>query len=697
MFKIRLFPAALAIMAILVSCSTRIELVPQEPEDAEAVPDVPFITAILQDGEPLTRTAFDFPDWRMKVSWTAGDAISITPNAGMNFWQAGEYSLPDGGGSSADFVKTKAVGAQSDKYVAFYPADKLQSYPDLTHCFFTGQVQRKADPMAHLADYFFMCKEVTDYSVVDFSDAYKSSCMRVNVSGHTFLNPTKITVKISGNGFFNLNASCPAAPGWYYVGYGPESIVTSKEISVGLEGYGAETDIVAWIAMDLNDITIPAGDYIIVRVDCEDGVWRYKFKLDSGITLTGGNCHTLTVDSGWELSPADYTQYDYDGEVVALQENNRGLDLVIMGDGFIAEDFDGGDNSVYMNIMRNAADQFFLVPPYDYLRQFFNVYVVKAVSPERTNAVTTGLNGARNTGSETKFSVSFVPYSTSIDGDSNTVLEYTAKALQPDSDGMRMENSTTIVIANQPCRSGTCGNGWTGRAYDYDYGCAHAIAYMGMGTSTEEGNELVRHEAGGHGFGKLSDEYTGYNLTNTGPWNILANYHNIGLYRNVDRYIDEGMHASLGDDYPVTTTENVYWADLFGTANNYETTEGLGIYEGGMVYNNGICRPTENPSKSIMYANTGIFNAPCRRQILYRAKSIMGITEGSWGSAPELAAFLAWDAEHFQPNVSLYLSPKKQTRKSNCVEQYALPLAPPVMTYGRWEGTRFIPLENEHN
>ncbi len=695
MNKIRLFLAVLA-LAVIGSCSTRIELVPQEAEFTD-VPDIPFITAILQADEAATKTAFEFPDWRMKVSWTAGDAISITPGDGMTFWQAGEYTLPDGGGTSADFVQTRAVGGTSETYVAFYPADKVKSYPELTHCFFTGQIQHKADPMAHLADYFFMCKEVSDYSVVDFSDAHKSSCMRVNVSGNTFRNPKKITVKIGGKGKFKLNASAPGAPNWWYIGHEPEDIHTSSEISVGLDGYGVETDVVAWIAMDMQDVQIYAGDYVIVLVECDDCVWRHKFLVDADMTLTGGKCHTLTVDSGWEPSPADYTQYGYDGEVVTLQENNKGLDLVIMGDGFIAEDFDGGDNSVYMSIMRNAAEQFFKVPPYDYLKPFFNVYIVKAVSPERTNAETTGMNGARNTGSETKFSVSFVPNSTSVSGDNTMVFEYASRALEPDDDGKRLANATMIVIANQPCRSGTCYSGWGGDAYNVDYGLAYSIAYMGLGKNTEEGNQLVRHEAGGHGFGKLADEYTGYSLTNTGPWNTLAQYHPMGFSRNVDRYVDERNHAALGDSYPVTTAGNVYWADLFGTVNNYEQTESLGVFEGGMVYNNGICRPTENPSCSIMNANTGIFNAPSRRQILYRAKCLMGTNEGSWGSAEELAAFLAWDAEHFQPNVSDYLPARAPGKRPNSVEQYAMPFAPPVMVYGRWEGKRFIPIENEHN
>ena len=448
---------------------------------------------------------------------------------------------------------------------------------------------------------------------------------------------------------------------------------------------------------DMQDVQIYAGDYVIVLVECDDCVWRHKFLVDADMTLTGGKCHTLTVDSGWEPSPADYTQYGYDGEVVTLQENNKGLDLVIMGDGFIAEDFDGGDNSVYMSIMRNAAEQFFKVPPYDYLKPFFNVYIVKAVSPERTNAETTGMNGARNTGSETKFSVSFVPNSTSVSGDNTMVFEYASRALEPDDDGKRLANATMIVIANQPCRSGTCYSGWGGDAYNVDYGLAYSIAYMGLGKNTEEGNQLVRHEAGGHGFGKLADEYTGYSLTNTGPWNTLAQYHPMGFSRNVDRYVDERNHAALGDSYPVTTAGNVYWADLFGTVNNYEQTESLGVFEGGMVYNNGICRPTENPSCSIMNANTGIFNAPSRRQILYRAKCLMGTNEGSWGSAEELAAFLAWDAEHFQPNVSDYLPARAPGKRPNSVEQYAMPFAPPVMVYGRWEGKRFIPIENEHN
>lgn len=695
MNKIRLSGVVLA-LASLASCSTRIELVPQETELSE-VPDIPVITAILQADDAATKTAFEFPDWRMKVSWTAGDAISITPDSGMTFWQAGEYTLPDGGGTSADFVRTREVGGTSAPFVAFYPADKIKSYPDFTHFFFTGQVQRKADPMAHLADYFLMYKEVNDYSVVDFSDAHKSSCIRVNVSGNTFRNPRKITLKISGKGQFNLNASAPDAPNWWYIGYEPETIQTSSEISVDLEGYGVETDVVAWIAMDMQDVKIYSGDYVIVLVECDDCIWRHKFLVSSEMTLTGGKCHTLTVDSGWEPSPADYTQYEYDGEVITLQENNKGLDLVVMGDGFIAEDFNGGDNSLYMDIMRNAAEQFFEASPYDYLKPFFNVYIVKAVSPERTNAETTGLNGARNTGSETKFSVSFVPYSTSVSGNNAMVEEYAAKALQPDPDGKRLANATMIVIANQQCRSGTCHSGWGGEAYSTDFGYSHSIAYVGRGNNVEEGYQLVRHEAGGHGFGKLADEYSGYSLTNTGPWNTLAQYHPMGFSRNVDRYVNERNHAALGDSYPVTTIGNVYWAELFGTVNNYEQTEGLGVFEGGMVYNNGICRPTEIASNSIMNANTGIFNAPSRRQILYRAKCLMGTNEGSWGSEGELAAFLAWDAEYFQPKVSEYLPARVPAKKPNSVEQYALPLAPPVLVYGRWEGKRFIPIDNEHN
>lgn len=70
-----------------------------------------------------------------------------------------------------------------------------------------------------------------------------------------------------------------------------------------------------------------------------------------------------------------------------------------------------------------------------------------------------------------------------------------------------------------------------------------------------------------------------------------------------------------------------WWKNVDFTSNPLETrwshfindtryaNEGLGAYEGGLTYWNGVWRPTEN---SIMNTNTGGFNAPSREAIYYR-------------------------------------------------------------------------------
>ena len=679
--------AALAVIALTASCSRAV--VP-EPKAAEPVIEsLPYITAILP-GAPETKIAFDFPNWVLKASWTPGDQIAVTPG-GYGWNVAGIYTLPDGGGHSADFTLTQNVGANADEYRVFYPGDRVKCNSDFTRFYMEGQVQSKAAPMDHLKNFFAMYKVVNNYSTVDFSDAVKSSCFRVDVSGTTFKNPYRVAVTLVSSSSFTLNCY-PEGQFYFYNNDYPDSPKTSNTISVDLDGYGTESSLVAWIAMSNVDVELESGDMVRVKVFCEDGYLYSDYTLSSDMVLEGGHCHSITLDSGWKVGQADYTVYPFDGEVVTLQEAGKGLDLVLMGDGFIAADFDGGDSSEYMTLMKDMADNFFTAQPYIYLKPFFNIYVVKAVSPERTNAETTGANGARNTGTETKFSMRYTPNSTSVSGDDNTAMQYAMLALGNNASDMRVRNVTVIVVGNQPCRSGTCWNSWYSDSSNYDFGCGTAIAYFGRGTSVQEGRQLVRHEASGHGFGKLGDEYKGNKFTDTGPWNEIDEMHELGFFRNTDKYISASIQAQLGGD--LTTTSNVLWHDLFGTENNYESdsVEALGVYEGGYTYNIGFCRPTYQASRSIMNGNTGIFNAISRRQIYYRAQCLMGSPAGAWGSAEELAAFLAWDKVNMLPTLpgALSSSAPAKVEKQNGVEQYAQPLAAPVYLRRYWDGNKFV-------
>jgi hypothetical protein len=75
------------------------------------------------------------------------------------------------------------------------------------------------------------------------------------------------------------------------------------------------------------------------------------------------------------------TDYSQDGKVTKLQTatEGEGIDLVFMGEAFVDKDMESGGK--YEQKMNEAMEQFFSIEPYTSLRSHFNVYAVKAVSP----------------------------------------------------------------------------------------------------------------------------------------------------------------------------------------------------------------------------------------------------------------------------------------------------------------------------
>ncbi|MBO4263404.1 MAG: hypothetical protein J5871_01840 [Bacteroidales bacterium] len=671
-----------AVILLLAACAK--EQLPQGRAvlaDGKPVPDVPYLTAILPDA---TKTVFRYADQTLTALWAYYDAVSIVPN-GYDYYHAGVYRLPD---TAADrtyacFERETAVGATGDYYTAIYPG-RLKSYAQFTQFRYEGQVQRKAAPMAHLMDYFSMLVDnLASYGQVDFSASTRSSCMRFDLSGMTFHTPTRIILSCPGCGeaLFTLNNVTENT--LHYTSETYYSADKATSLSLDLTGYGdAEQQIIAYMMMSNAAVSLPAGTIVRVKVECEDGVWYNDQVLPADMTLTPGYCHRLTVDGDWTRSTADYTRYAYDGEVAQLQAGKAGLDLIIMGDGFIAEDF---DNGTYDAVMQMAVDQFFYHQPLRDFRSDFNIYSVKVVSPERPHAENTGLNGARNTGAETALGVFFTPNSTFLTGNHDAVLRYAAPVIGDSG----MSNATILVVVNQACYAGTCHNFYDTRDAS-DYGRGFCIAYSALGMSEEQGQCTIRHEAAGHGFGKLADEY--YYTVGTysqAVWNSLAAFHAAGMYRNVDRYVDafiyEQWQASISG-LALTDRTNVLWRDMFNTVNDYETVESLGVYQGGYTRDLDCCRPVADGSRSVMSGNRGVFNAVCRRQIFYRLKRLSGeYSSDMYGTEAELAAFLAWDAEHFLPGYDTWMA--SASIAPACVLENR-GHTPPVCHAGHWETGR---------
>lgn len=280
-----------------------------------------------------------------------------------------------------------------------------------------------------------------------------------------------------------------------------------------------------------------------------------------------------------------------DGKVSQLQSHTMGagIPVVLLGDGFIDKDIESGK---YQSAMEQAEEYFFSMEPVKTLREYFDVYTVTAVS----------LNDVFATGYQTKFGCKFGE-GTEITGNDNLCLTYAQKAAGE----VSLKNVLIIVVLNDTRYAGTCSIHYYDKIQDIPTG--PSIAYIPMTDGTKyQGvgfEQILHHEAIGHGFGKLADEYDdGGNGTVIPSKDIqdLQEAQSYGLFRNVD------IHAEVS---------RTYWAKL--AADTRFGNEGLGTFEGAYTYDKGVYRPTQT---SIMLNNQNAFNAPSREAIYKRVMSL---------------------------------------------------------------------------
>lgn len=286
-----------------------------------------------------------------------------------------------------------------------------------------------------------------------------------------------------------------------------------------------------------------------------------------------------------DLPQPDYyisRDFSRNGQITQLQKASRGngIDIVLMGDAFSDRQIADG---TYRSVMDKMAAAFFSEEPYASFRDFFNVYAVDVVSAtEGYDHAGQALGGWFGSG-------------TQVGGNDSKCIDFAQKAVGD----VRMDNVLIIVAMNSPKYAGTC--------YMYypsggDCGSGTSVAYFPIGEDDEGLAQLVHHEAGGHGFAKLDDEYSYDGTISQEEIDDKVSLGAAGWWKNVDFTADPS---------------EVKWS-RFLQDSRYQF-DGLGVFEGACTYSKGAWRPTEN---SIMRYNTGGYNAPSREAIWYRVHKL---------------------------------------------------------------------------
>lgn len=299
----------------------------------------------------------------------------------------------------------------------------------------------------------------------------------------------------------------------------------------------------------------------------------------------------ISQQGGQVLESVDFSE---DGKIDTLQQHAKGegIPIVLMGDGFVDQELADG---TYRRVMEKAMENLFTEEPVKSLREYFDVFMINAVSE----------NNDFGMGYKTAFSCKLAGgNSTVIKGDDVSVQVYVGKVLKEE----KKRNSLAVVVLNASVYAGTTYFGYqdgNGKFIEF------AIAYCPVieTLESEHFRQVLVHEAVGHGFGKLEDEYV-YpdkgNVTTLEMQQIRTMQAN-GWAQNVDF---------------TASKDTVLWAS-FLTDSRYQN-EHLGVYEGACTYPKGAYRPSED---SMMNSNTCAFNAPSRKSLYEKVMKIGMDTE----------------------------------------------------------------------
>lgn len=283
--------------------------------------------------------------------------------------------------------------------------------------------------------------------------------------------------------------------------------------------------------------------------------------------------------------PDEYISTDFskDGEVAVLQKATvgKGINIVFLGDAFTDRDMDEG--GLYDTVMNEAMEHFFAIEPYKTFRDRFNVYSVKAVSDREVVA----------TGASTAFST-YYGSDQYVNGDQDKCYEYAQKVPGINS----RDNLLVTVIINAKRLCGTAHMAESTQS---------SVAFVSyIGSDPEAFASTLQHEAGGHGFAFLDDEYVRENDMRPSQEYIDNRnrlYNQYGWFANVD----------FTDD-----PEKVKWS-FFLSDERYKNQ--VGIYEGASSVGIGAYRPTKS---SLMNNQIEGFNAPSRWAIFKRIMELSG-------------------------------------------------------------------------
>ncbi|MDE6338390.1 MAG: leucine-rich repeat protein, partial [Muribaculaceae bacterium] len=397
----------------------------------------------------------------------------------------------------------------------------------------------------------------------------------------------------------------------------PENAITQYQTAVGWRDFKRISAHHELVCRPSNACALSSKHTQTLIIDAE-GEWVMESKPEwCSLSQNSGNKKTeikLTInafantsgnregDIVFRLKDKDYThschvsQYGYEykeDEYLTLQSatkgNNGGINIVIIGDGYDAKEIADG---TYIKDIHEGIEYFFGIEPYTSYRDYFNVYTAFPLSTE------SGV-GSINTIIYNRFNTTYTG-GVGLRCDYDDLFRYVLNAPTVSIDNL--DQTLIIVIPNSTDYGGICQMWESGAAIAFCPKSDYGYPFDSRG--------VMQHEAGGHGFGKLADEYIYHNAfidfcgCNCCAHTLELQYgKSLGWYDNVE--LTGKIHE-------------VGWSHLIYDPRYSDIVD---IFEGGFMHSRGVFRSEQN---SCMNNDIPYYSTISRESIVRRIKDYAG-------------------------------------------------------------------------
>ena len=552
----------LAAALLAVACAK------ENPSTISEPTSVHTLRAGFAEEDPDTRSRLEFAETAAKVLWTAGDDFRMYKMSDTGYSQT-VYTTQDDGVESATFTTTKRLG-EDDSYTSIYPAgaEKYSVYRKNNDVMLRIPVpsEQTAVP-GGLAEGLNMAAAWSSGPDDDLQFRNLLSIIRFRVKGKAV--SSLASVVFDAGKTVAGDAALYFADGELHFGFTSNFSNTTYPRSTSVTLTGTFTEGQDY-CMAMVPASLPSG-FDMYFCDADGNVLaKHSSKavyLSRSRILDFG---TIDLGDTWEVEPAPEI-VEYMHQKVGRKKNV----IAILADGYCKWELDR-----FEALAKSAVDYLFSVEPYKTYKDYFTVYIFRAESNE-SGAGVIDTDGNIITPVDNRFGSRWPTDSYSAMTANPSIIQDYLRTHCPEvvSGELTWRDVPTALIINDSRYGGIChvySSGWNYAQIPHQYaGGAISWAFPqyqavnvrddseGYRQTTEaERDEMGRHvgdwrntflhEFGGHGYGRLADEYWKTTTKYTEPGKISGHSYPVPYALNVSGFYDdvpwqETLLDNLGD------------------------------------------------------------------------------------------------------------------------------------------------------